>query len=243
MSWFVNVLPVTLYFSNASSAISQTSNRGGHTSRTGGIIRSQPWETITGVFLIKKRSRPKVCVSVCECVWVLCLQSIYSFPQVQFMSGMWGINRNCICGYLLGGGYSISCTRVGVCVCCRRVNVHQSIQPCLQSLILVIYSEAEQGHAFETAPGEQIKGEGSSPSSWKISTPGTVTRTHSPDTILIWVHTQSSTRLRGFILSFAQMLISPLQSVRPASRHSDEYLWKSVCVCAFAFNYLSHWPL
>lgn len=56
-------------------------------------------------------------------------------------------------------------------------------------------------------------------------------------------HSQSSTRLRGFILSFAQMLISPLQSVRPASRHSDEYLWKSVCVCAFAFNYLSHWPL
>lgn len=105
------------------------------------------------------------------------------------MSGMWGINRNCICGYLLGGGYSISCTRV--CVCCRRVNVHQSIQPCLQSLILVIYSEAEQGHAFETAPGEQIKGKGSSPSSWKISTPGTVTRTHSPDTILIRVHTHS----------------------------------------------------
>lgn len=132
-----------------------------------------------------------MCVSVCECVcvWMLCLQSIYSFPQVQFMSGMWGINRNCICGYLLGGGYSISCTRV--CVCCRRVNVHQSIQPCLQSLILVIYSEAEQGHAFETAPGEQIKGKGSSPSSWKISTPGTVTRTHSPDTILIRVHTHS----------------------------------------------------
>lgn len=79
-----------------------------------------------------------------------------------------------------------------VCVCCCcRVNVHQSIQPCLQSLILVIYSEAEQGHAFETAPGEQIKGKGSSPSSWKISTPGTVTRTHSPDTILIWVHTHS----------------------------------------------------
>lgn len=76
-------------------------------------------------------------------------------------------------------------------VCCHRVNVHQSIQPCLQSLILVIYSEAEQGHAFETAPGEQIKGKGSSPSSWKISTPGTVTRTHSPDTSLIWVHTHS----------------------------------------------------
>lgn len=160
----------------------------------------------------------------CVCLWMLSVQSIYSFPQVQFMLGTWGyfkrINKNYICGYLLGGS-------VCVCVCCHCVTVHQSIQPCLQSLISVIYSQAEQGHAFETAPGEQIKGKGSSSSSWKISTPGTVTHTYSPDTILIWVHTQLSSWLRGFILSFAQMRISPLhnQSGQPPDAVT------SVCVC------------
>lgn len=61
--------------------------------------------------------------------------------------------------------------QVCVCVrvCCHRMNVHQSIQPCLHSsLTLVIYSQAEQGRAFETAPGgTHERGKGSS-SSWDI---------------------------------------------------------------------------
>lgn len=184
-----------------------------------------------------------MCVSVCECVWMLCLQSIYSFPQVQFMSGMWGINRNCICGYLLGGGYSISCTRV--CVCVLLSCECTSVNPAVPTVTYL-------GHLLRGRAGTCL---------WN-STWGTDKRERLFSFILkdkhTWYsnthaltgydfnlssHSQSSTRLRGFILSFAQMLISPLQSVRPASRHSDEYLWKSVCVCAFAFNYLSHWPL
>lgn len=69
---------------------------------------------------------------------------------------------------MMRGSYSTCCTSGSVCRHC--VNVHQSIQPCLQSLILVIYSQAEQGRAFETAPGEQMKGKGSSSSN--INAPG-----------------------------------------------------------------------
>lgn len=104
-----------------------------------------------------------MCVSVCECGCCVCRAFIVflRFSLCQECEESTEIAYVAICYE----GATVSAVPVCVCVCCRRVNVHQSIQPCLQSLILVIYSEAEQGHAFETAPGEQIKGKGSSPSS------------------------------------------------------------------------------
>lgn len=77
---------------------------------------------------------------------------------------------------------------------------------------------SEQGRAFETAPGKQIKGKGSSSSSRKISTPGSATSTHSPDTLIFnQVHTHSCwlsrinvypwKLLRGLSLSLVQMHI------------------------------------
>lgn len=57
---------------------------------------------------------------------------------------------------MIRGSYSTYCTSGSVC--CHCVNVHQCIQLCLHSLILTIFSQTEQGRAFETAPGEQIKG-------------------------------------------------------------------------------------
>lgn len=148
-----------------------------HRHRTGREIRSQLWETIKGWVLIKRYLR-RICVWVCVCC--LCLHfNIYSFSSGSVFVGnvrkFWESNSTKITYVvrlkipMIGGSYSTFCTSGSVC--CHCVNVHQSIQPCLQSLILVIYSQAEQGRAFETAPGEQMKGKSSS-SSRKMNTRG-----------------------------------------------------------------------
>lgn len=49
-------------------------------------------------------------------------------------------------------------------VCCRCMNVHQSIQLCLQVFSLVISSQAEMDVPLKTAPGELKKGKGCSSS-------------------------------------------------------------------------------
>jgi len=83
---------------------------------------------------------------------------MYSFPQVRPALGQWGSleSKDDL------RDESKEALRDFPLVCCRHVNLHGSIQPCLHSLVLVIYSQAEQGCAFETAPGEQMKGKGSS---------------------------------------------------------------------------------
>lgn len=132
MSWLLNVLPVTLYFSTASSAIRQTSTGRPRKNRTGRKIRSQLWETITGWFLIKEADLRCTCmyVGVCVCGCVLNF-NIFSFPQVQYLLAMWGSCEKVIqqkSTYMvilkysmIRGSYSTSCT--GGSVCCHCVNV------------------------------------------------------------------------------------------------------------------------
>lgn len=221
MSWFVNVLPVTyVFFQFLFSNLTDINREATQTHRTGGIIRSQLWETIKGWFLMK--GADVMCTCMCVWVGVACSSNISSFPQVQLLLGTLGyFNKK-----TKQNGFFKNQTHDDErelqyqwqCVCCHCVNVHQSIQLCLQSLLLVIYSQAEQGCAFETAPGKQIKGKGSSSSSWKISTPGSVTSTHSPDTLIFnQVHSHSCwlgrinvypwKPLRGLSLSLVQMHI------------------------------------